>query len=175
MINPMHALHAARRLRSMTVVLALFVGAAISMVSPAAKAVSVEPGQPLPSLQIKDQHDGSWAIDADARLVIFAAGRKASNLALEVLGDQPKGFLATRHAVYLADMSRMPGFITRTFALPSLREQPFKVGVSLEEKTLADWPRQDDALTLIQLDEKGKVSRIGFVTSAAELRKALDL
>ena len=50
-------------------------------------------------------------------------------------------------------MSKMPGFITRTFALPALREQPFEVGVSLDAKTLADWPRQDDAVTLIRLDQ----------------------
>lgn len=132
------------------------------------------PGQAMPSVSVQDQHDRPWRMAADTRLVLFAAGRKASNLAMEVLGQQPKGFLATRQALYLADMSRMPGFITRTFALPSLREQPFDVGVVLDEKLLADWPRQEDAVTLIRL-ESGRVVAVEYATTAAGLSQALGL
>ena len=71
------------------------------------------PGQAMPSVLVQDQHEQPWGIAADTRLVLFATGRKAANLAMEVLGEQPKGFLATRHALYLADMSKMPGFSTR--------------------------------------------------------------
>ena len=132
------------------------------------------PGQAMPSVLVQDQHEQPWGIAADTRLVLFATGRKAANLAMEVLGEQPKGFLATRHALYLADMSKMPGFITRTFALPSLREQPFAVGVVLEENLLSDWPRQQDAVTLIRL-EKGRVVAVDYAASAAALREALGL
>jgi hypothetical protein len=76
--------------------------------------------------------------------------------------------------VYVADMSRMPGIIARTFALPALREQPFAVGVALEEKLLSQWPRQEDAITLIHL-EAGKVARIDYARSAVELKAALGL
>lgn len=138
------------------------------------QADPVQTGQPLPSLQLKDQHDQAWRIAPDTQLVLFAAGRKASNLAMAVLAPQPKGFLAERHAVYLADMSKMPGFITRTFALPSLRDQKFEVGVSLDEKTLADWPRKDDAVTLIRLDG-GRVVSHEYVTTEAQLKTALGL
>lgn len=139
-----------------------------------AGAAPLQEGQPLPALQIQDQHEKPWQVAQDTQLVLFAAGRKASNLAMAVLGSQPKGFLASRQAVYLADMSKMPGFITRTFALPSLREQPFLVGVSLDEKTLADWPRQADAVTLIRLAQ-GRVVSQEFATSEAQLRSALGL
>jgi hypothetical protein len=140
----------------------------------ASHAAPIEPGQPLPALDLKNQHDQRWDVPAQTRLVVFAAGRKASNLALAVLGVQPQGFLASRHAVYLADMSKMPGFITRTFALPSLREQPFEVGVSLDETALAGWPREPDAVTLIGV-ERGRVTHVQYARSEAELRTALDL
>ncbi len=130
--------------------------------------------QPLPQVALQDQHAKPWAIRADTRLVMFATGRKPSNLVMEVVGEQPKGFLESRNAVYVADMSRMPGIITRTFALPALREQPFAVGVALDEKLLAEWPRQDDAVTLIRL-EAGKVARIDYARSANELKAALGL
>lgn len=134
----------------------------------------VEPGQHLPGLHLKDQHDRDWYVHADTRLVIFAAGRKGSNLVLAVLGPQPRGFLASRHAVYLADMSRMPGFVTRHFALPALRDQAFEVGVVLDEQTLAGWPRQDDAVTLIRLDQ-GRVVSHEYASTEAQLQAALGL
>lgn len=142
-----------------------------ALVWPAAATAPV-PGQHLPALHLKDQHDHEWYVHADTRLVIFAADRKASNLVMAVLGPQPKGFLATRHAVYLADMSRMPGFITRSFALPALREANFEIGVSLDEKTLADWPRQNHAVTLIRLDQ-GRVVSHEYASTEAQLKAAL--
>jgi hypothetical protein len=128
----------------------------------------------MPAVVVKDQHDRAWRIAGDTRLVLFAAGRKASNLAMEVLAQQPKGFLAARQAVYLADMSKMPGFITRTFALPSLREQPFDVGVVLDEKLLAAWPRQEDAVTLFRVED-GRVTAVDYAATTVSLRGALGL
>jgi hypothetical protein len=147
---------------------------AIALACGLAAAGPVQPGQPLPPLQLKNQHDQSWQVTPQTRLVIFAAGRKASNLVMEVLAPQPVGFLASRQAVYLADMSRMPGFVTRTFALPALREQKFEVGVSLDEKTLSDWPREDDAVTLIRL-ESGRVVSHEYIRTDAQLKAALGL
>jgi hypothetical protein len=71
-------------------------------------------------------------------------------------------------------MSQMPGLITRTFALPALREQPFEVGVSLDETLLAGWPRQPDAVTLIGL-EAGRVTHFQYASNEAQLRAALGL
>jgi hypothetical protein len=82
--------------------------------------------------------------------------------------------LGTHHAVYVADMSRMPSFVTRNFALPSLREQPFTVGVNLDEKLMADWPRRKDTITLIRL-EAGRVISIAFARTAAELKTAVGI
>jgi hypothetical protein len=138
----------------------------------AAAAAPVSVGQPLSALKLKDQHDQPWTVGADIRLVLLASGRKASNLVQTVLEKEPKDFLAQRHAAYVADMSKMPGFATRMFALPSLREMPFKVGVSLEEPTLAAWPRQPDSVTLISL-VNGVVQGVAFVTNEADLRTAL--
>lgn len=154
-------------------VVALGVCGALWAAAPAL-ASPVVPGQAMPVLQIKDQHDKDWRMGADTRVVLFAAGRKASNLVQAVLGAQPKGFLAQRQAVYVADMSKMPAFATRMFALPALREQPFTVGVVLDENALSDWPRQDNAVTLIRLDQ-GRVVGHEFVASEDALKTALGL
>ena len=149
-------------------------GIALVTASVLAWASPVQVGQPLPALQIKNQHDQDWRVTPDTQLLMFAAGRKASSLMQVVLTPQPKGFLAERRAAYLADMSKMPQFITRTFALPSLREQVHEVGVSLDGKTLADWPRQPDSVTLIRLDQ-GRVVSLDHASTEAQLRAALGL
>lgn len=142
--------------------------------SAGACAAPVEPGQPLPKLSLQDQRDQPWRVEDNTRLVLFSSGRKASNLVQDVLASQPKDFLATRQAAYLADMSRMPSFITRNIALPTLRDKPFSVGVVLDEKLLADWPRQTDAVTLISLQD-GKVTAVAYATTEAQVRAALGL
>ncbi len=50
----------------------------------------------------------------------------------------------------------MPGFVTRTFALRALREMLYLylIGVSLEEATLAAWPRQTDVVALFELEQR---------------------
>jgi hypothetical protein len=134
----------------------------------------VEPGKALPLFSLQDQHGRPWHVMPKTQMVIYAASRQASALVQAVVGAQAKGFLATRQAVYLANMSRMPGFITRSFALPALREQPFDVGVVLDEQVLATWPVRADALTLITLKE-GVVQGIAFASTEAQLRAALGL
>jgi hypothetical protein len=57
--------------------------------------------------------------------------------------------------------------------LPALKEMPYAIGVSLDEATLANWPRQPDAVTLIEL-EQGVVKRISYTAVEAELRTALE-
>lgn len=161
-----------RRLNALLATAAFAALAPWAMPAMAQTSPAVAVGQPLPALTLKDQHDQPWTVKADTRLVLFASGRKASNLVQAVLEKEPKEFLAQRHAAYLADMSKMPGFATRMFALPSLREMPFTVGVSLEEGTLAAWPRQPDSVTLISL-ANGVVQGVTYATSEADLRKAL--
>jgi hypothetical protein len=130
------------------------------------------PGQPLPTLNLKDQHDNAWQVPADTRLVLFAAGRKASGIVQAVLEKEPKDFLSRHHTVYLADLSQMPGLATRLFALPALREMPFRVGISLSEATLAGWPREPEGVALIEL-ANGVVQRVGHARTEAELRAAI--
>ncbi len=150
-------------------VLALGVTQASLAQAPAPVAV----GQVLPALSLKDQHDKPWQITPSTRLVMFAAGRKASNVTQAVLQALPKDQLTRKNAVYLADMSKMPGIITRTFAMPALRDMPYQIGVSMDQSTLAAWPRQTDAVTLIELDQR-VVKRISYVTTEADLRAALE-
>lgn len=131
-------------------------------------------GQAVPILAVKDQHDQAWQIKPDTVLLIYSASRDASSKLQAILAQQDKDFLDSRRAVYLANMSRMPAFITRTMALPSLRELPFRLGVVMDGKLTENWPQQENSLTLIMLKE-GKVSGISYASNEASIRQALGL
>lgn len=131
-------------------------------------------GQPAPRMDVRDQHDQAWEIGSDTALILYSSSRSASSLVQAVLVNQPPGFLASRRAAYLANLSRMPAFITRTLALPALREMPFRMGVVMDNAITANWPVQDGAVTLIEI--KGQVVQtIRHVRSEADLRVALGL
>jgi hypothetical protein len=70
-------------------------------------------------------------------------------------------------------MSKMPSFITRNFALPSMRDLPYSLGVVLNADDTKDFPREDGALTAIFLN-KGKITRIEFIKTAESLNQALE-
>ncbi len=131
-------------------------------------------GRAIPSLAVKDQHDQPWQIKPDTVLLIYSASREASSKLQAILAQQDKNFLDSRRAAYLVNMSRMPVFITRTMALPNLRELPFRLGVVMDVKLTENWPQQGNSLTLIILKE-GKVSGVSYAHNEASIRQALGL
>lgn len=139
-----------------------------------AYAEPVTVGQALPTLAIQDQHEQSWQMTNTTRLLILATNRSASGVVQNLLNTQDKHFLSSRHALYAADLSRMPGLITRSFALPALRELAYPVGIVMNGQLLKDWPRHDKAVTLLWLN-KGTLERIEFAQDDTQLRHALGL
>lgn len=124
-----------------------------------------------PALQ--DQHGQPWAVAADTRLLLFASGRKAANLMEAALQDLPADHLSRHGAMYLADLSKMPGFITRTFALPAMRKLPYRIGLVNDESLLSAWPRaKPDAVWLITL-RQGVVQQLAQVQTVADIQAAI--
>ncbi|NJA88824.1 hypothetical protein HCX48_06260 [Rhodocyclus tenuis] len=139
-----------------------------------ANAAMLAPGAAFPALTIDDQHGKPLRIDGETQLVIFTADMAAGDFVKEVLRAQAPGTLEQLHAIYLSDISGMPSLITRMVALPKLRELPFAVGLGRDAAQLADLPRQSGAASVVQL-QGGKVTAIGYVRDAAQLRQALGL
>lgn len=125
-------------------------------------------GEPIPAPAIRDQHGVAWGVEPNTRSVLFSSSREASAIAAAFLSDKP-GFLESQQSMYLADMSAMPGFITRNFALPSLQTQSFRVGVVLETRLVSDWPRDDKRLLAIRLDQ-GRVASLTHLGTVDELQ-----
>jgi hypothetical protein len=132
----------------------------------------IEEGAALPKLDLTDQHDKPGLIDGSTRILLFAPDRESSKLAHTALEPIGGAGLAKAGAVYVADISRMPGFITRTLALPKMRKYSYPVLLGREDAEIAALPRQTGKITLLRA-VGGRVTNITFINSAESLTQAL--
>lgn len=130
-------------------------------------------GDPTPKITINDQHDKPWSIPADTKLVLFSGNRNANTIVQSLLSQKGVDYLSSKKTVYFSDLSKMPGFITRTFALPSMRDLPYSVGVVLNAEESQSWPREEDAVTAVFLNQ-GQITKIEYIKNAESLQQILD-
>ena len=125
------------------------------------------------TLELKDQHDKSVAINEQTNMILFAAGKSTSALMSKTLEDLPPSTLKDKKALYVADISGMPGFITKMVAIPKMQKRPYTIALLRDEALSKRFPQKDGAITIIQL-KAGKVTDISFVTKQEEITKALQ-
>lgn len=145
---------------------------AISAVS-WAQSPPLQVGDPVPKMTLSDQHEKPWVIPADTKLVLFSGSRNANTLVQSILSQKGADYLSSKKVVYFSDLSKMPGFITRTFALPSMRDLPYSVGIALNAEESQSWPREDDAVTALYLNQ-GRISKIEYIKNAELLQQTLE-
>ena len=137
----------------------------------AARAATLAPGMALPPLSLADQHDVAAPIGADTRVVIFTRDMDAGDVAKEALAEHA-ALLAAAHAVYVADISRMPSLVAKLFALPAMRKRPYRMLLDRDGTATASFPSREGEVTLLWVRD-GTIERIDYVASADALRAAL--
>jgi hypothetical protein len=153
-------------------VFALFLSTFASFASANPSAGEARIGDSL-LMELKDQHDQAVAINEQTNLVLFAAGKSTSALMSKVLEDLPPSTLKDKKAIYVADISGMPGFITKMVAIPKMQKRPYTIALLRDEAQSKRFPQKDGAITVIKL-KSGKVTEITFVTKQEEITKALQ-
>lgn len=138
----------------------------------AATAAVLQPGESLPPINLTDQHEKPLAIARDTRLVFFAAEMDGSRLMTKALAALPATALKDRNAVYIADISGMPGLVSIIFAVPKMQREPYPVGLIKEAKEGASLPRKPGAVTVLTVDA-GRVSGIEFATDMQQINRHL--
>ncbi|MFT3929587.1 MAG: hypothetical protein QM709_04725 [Spongiibacteraceae bacterium] len=129
-------------------------------------------GDASPSLSVKDQFDKPIAIDAQTQLLLFSNSMDASKLVTEAMTATTPICQKSDAIRYFADIAKMPGLIAKTFAVPKMRERPFRIGLIWESETAAAIPRQEKQVTLIAI-ENGSVARIQFAADKQAIEQAI--
>jgi len=137
-----------------------------------ATAAVLQAGDTWPAISLKDQHEKPVAIAADTKLIFFAAEMDGSRLMTNALASLPAASLKDRNAVYIADISGMPGLVSSVFALPKMQKEAYTVALIRDAKEAASLPRKPGAVTVLRL-EAGKISAVDFAQDVKQIHRHL--
>ncbi len=148
-------------------------GSLLWLAAPVASAEPLQVGSALPALELADQHGDVRTLDASLRLVLFSRDMDGGGVIQEALKEEGAALLEREDAAYVADVSRMPGFVRRFIAKPRMRRRPYRMLLDETGEATADFPSVEGRPTLLFL-ESLRVVRIENPESAAELLRALE-
>lgn len=154
-------------MRATTLLLAL-------LLTNAAAAAPYSVGDTMDPLSLEDQHDEKRSLDGSVQVVLFSRDMEGGDLLEDALAETPKGFLAGKHALYVADIHGMPSFVARMFAIPSMRKRPYSMLLDREGEVTTRFPSEESKATLLFLNDM-KIERVLYAASPNQIREALGL
>jgi hypothetical protein len=136
-------------------------------------AHALETGERLAPWTLLDQYEQPFTLDDSTTTLLVARDMDGAKLIKEVLKDQPKGYLEARHAVFVADIQRMPALIARMFAVPAMRDYHYRVMLDREGRVASRYPGAEGQVLWLQLKDGRLLSQCEYA-NASELREALE-
>ncbi|AYF46786.1 FAD/FMN-containing dehydrogenase [Pseudomonas fluorescens] len=136
-------------------------------------AQAVEVGERMAPWTLLDQFDQAYTLNDQAQILLVARSMDAAKQVDAALQGQPKGYLEARHAVFVADIQRMPRLIAKLFAVPAMQAYNYRVMLDRDARIAPRYPGAVDKVLWLQLD-KGQLIEQHEYSSATELRQALE-
>ena len=120
-----------------------------------------------------DQHDVPYTLNDETRILLVARDMDGAKLVNAALEGKPKGYLDERHAVFLADISRMPRIIATLFALPKMRDYNYRILLDRDARIAPRYPAGEGEVLWLQLED-GKLVEQRVLRDAKGLSDSLD-
>ncbi|WP_323613115.1 FAD/FMN-containing dehydrogenase [Pseudomonas putida] len=136
-------------------------------------ANALQTGEKLAPWTLLDQHDQPYTLDASTHVLLVARDMDGAKLVKAALAEQPKGYLESRDAVFVADIQRMPALISKLFAIPAMRDYNYRVMLDREGQVASRYPGQEGKVLWLQLEQGALVSLQEFADAKA-LKAALE-
>uniref|UniRef100_A4XNH2 FAD/FMN-containing dehydrogenase n=1 Tax=Ectopseudomonas mendocina (strain ymp) TaxID=399739 RepID=A4XNH2_ECTM1 len=135
-------------------------------------ALALEPGERLAPWTLLDQHDVPYTLNDETRILLVARDMAGAKLVSAALEGKPKGYLEERQAVFLADISRMPGVIASLFALPKMRDYNYRILLDRDARIAPRYPAGEGEVLWLQLEDGRLLTQQAFKEAGA-LEQAL--
>jgi len=123
---------------------------------------------------LPDQFDASHSLTDNTKKIIFVFAKATGHTVKKFLNQQDKSYLASKNALFVADISPMPTVIRNTFALPDLKKSNYSVLLIYDKsiaKELKD-EKRSDYITIATMNN-GTVEKVEYITTATELESKL--
>lgn len=130
-------------------------------------------GDTIEPITLQDQNDKTFTIDESTKLVLFTAGMKGGKVVRQAIEKEEPDYLAKRNTVYLSNISGMPGFIAKNFAIPKMKEHKYSIVLDKEGNVTKRFPSQEQSTTIVQLD-KLKIKSISFTSKPEDVTRAIN-
>lgn len=140
------------------VFITVFSFSALLMFAPLTSAQTFDP------VSFEDQHGNSLELNEQVSWVIFSHNNDGAKVVKEAIDQTGLTDFARYQGIYIADISKMPGLVTRLFAMPAMRKYEFRMALDREGNLTQDFPRSADQVTLLKLSNLKLVEQ-AFVTS----------
>ena len=96
----------------------------------------------------------------DTKKIIVAFSKEKGEEIKGFLDNNPT-YLKDENALYFADVSAAPSFVTSLFMVPKFKKYSYKMGLIKDEDVAATFPKQQEMLTIISLKDS-VVTKIEF-------------
>lgn len=136
-------------------------------------AMAIEPGERLAPWTLLDQFEQPYSLDEQLQVLLVARDMEGAKLMEAALQGKPKGYLEQRHALFLADISRMPGPIASLFAVPAMRDYSYRVLLDRQARVAPRYPAEPATVLWLDLRAGRFLAQRSF-TDAYALAAALE-
>ncbi|ATB70801.1 hypothetical protein SJPD1_2712 [Sulfurospirillum diekertiae] len=114
-------------------------------------ADTLKEGTTIQAPVMKDQFEKTVDITPQTKQIIIAY-TKAQGDVLKAFLEANPNYLSENSALYLMDATAVPSMVMSMFMLPKFKKYPYAIGLLENEKDVAYFPKKEDQLTIITLN-----------------------
>lgn len=132
-------------------------------------AASLNIDSSIVDIKIKDQFDKVHTLNESVKTILFASDKGTSDMLRDYLLplSEKENVLEKNGAVYVADISGMPSFISKFIALPKMKKYPFSI-LLLDDSNKDNFVKEDGKIIVYSVVD-GKITNIEKISSKEEL------
>ncbi|MCK5855244.1 MAG: hypothetical protein KAG56_08475 [Sulfurovaceae bacterium] len=133
----------------------------------------IEQNSTIQPFTLNDQFGKEHNINTLPKLLICSFGKETGKLISSYFNAQSSDYLAQYDIKLMADVSSVPSLLRSTFIMPKMKKYSFEILISTDSKFSKLFPREEDKLTVIKL-ENGVVQEIIFVGNEVGLKETIE-
>lgn len=116
----------------------------------AISSFAVTAGDTLPAFKIENQFEEPAELNAETKWIIFSSDMNAAKMLTEYLNENAKNLDLTKTLI-ISDISKMPGLVSKMFAIPKMKKYNFKLALDKTGEATKSWPRQEGTITVMKV------------------------
>lgn len=131
--------------------------------------------QNLSVVTLEDQFGEKIELNENTKWLIFSHSMDSNIWVRDALhfAEMTPAQMQQKGIIYVADVHRMPKLVTKWIAIPRMKDYGFPIGLDKEGTITQNWQREENTITVYQLDEL-KVVEVQFYLDLDSLQQFMN-